>query len=122
MPTASKKKERNYMEYKTIRIVDKQYPEKLKKIYAPPEQLHIMGNENILNQKSIAIIGCRECSTYGANLARKFSYELSKIGINIIFFAISSRKYKSALFFAFNMFTFIYINGIGIAEKDNICK
>ena len=52
------------MEYKTIRIVDKQYPEKLKKIYAPPEQLHIMGNENILNQKSIAIIGCRECSTY----------------------------------------------------------
>lgn len=72
------------MEYKTIRIVDKQYPEKLKKIYAPPEQLHIMGNENILNQKSIAIIGCRECSTYGANLARKFSYELSKIGINII--------------------------------------
>lgn len=52
MPTASKKKERNYMEYKTIRIVDKQYPEKLKKIYAPPEQLHIMGNENILNQKA----------------------------------------------------------------------
>ena len=56
----------------------------IKQIYAPPEQLHIMGNENILNQKSIAIIGCRECSTYGANLARKFSYELSKIGINII--------------------------------------
>ncbi len=72
------------MEYKTIRIVDKLYPEKLKNIYAPPEQLYIIGDETILNKKSIAIIGCRECSTYGANMAKKFSYELSKKGINII--------------------------------------
>ena len=72
------------MEYKIIKINENEYPKKLKKIYAPPQELYVLGNSEILNENSIAIVGCRNCSTYGANMAKKFGYELSKKGINII--------------------------------------
>ena len=42
------------------------------------------GNKKILNDKSIAIIGCRECSIYGKEVANKLAYELSNNKINII--------------------------------------
>ena len=67
-----------------ISIYDKEYPEILKKIYDPPISLYIKGNYNILNQQSLAIIGCRECSEYGIKVAKHFSYQLAKKGINII--------------------------------------
>ena len=38
----------------------------------------------MLNQKSIAIIGCRECTRYGAENAYKFGYELAKENICVI--------------------------------------
>ena len=72
------------MEYKIIKINENEYPKKLKKIYAPPQELYVLGNSEILNENSIAIVGCRNCSTYGANMAKKFGYELSKKGVNII--------------------------------------
>lgn len=72
------------MEIKTIKLGDKNYPEKLANIYKPPSKIYVLGNETILNQKSIAIIGCRKCSKEGANNAYKFAYELSKKGINIV--------------------------------------
>ena len=53
------------MEYKIIKINEKEYPKKLKKIYAPPQELYVLGNSEILNENSIAIVGCRNCSTYG---------------------------------------------------------
>ncbi len=67
-----------------ITIKDNIYPEKLKQIYSPPTVIYIKGNKEILNEKSIAIIGCRDCSTYGKNAAREIAYELSNKGINII--------------------------------------
>lgn len=63
---------------------DNIYPEKLKRIYAPPQKLYVMGNEKILNEKGIAIIGCRKPSKYGIEIAYKFAYGLSKKGINVI--------------------------------------
>ena len=69
---------------KTIKFDDNNYPEKLKKIYNPPKQLYVIGNESILNDFSIAIIGCRKYSEYGKNMAQSISYNLSKEGINII--------------------------------------
>ena len=72
------------MKYEILRMNDKYYPEKLKKIYAPPGELYVLGDKTILDKKSVAVIGCRECSSYGANIAKKLSYELSKKGINIV--------------------------------------
>lgn len=63
---------------------EKNYPEKLRHIYAPPAKLYLLGDENILNKPSIAIIGCRQASDYGKKVAFRFAYELAKQGIVVI--------------------------------------
>lgn len=67
-----------------ITIKDKEYPDKLKVIYDPPIVLYIKGNINILNETSIAIVGCRLCTKYGENIAKKLAYNLSLKNINVI--------------------------------------
>ncbi len=69
---------------KIITIDDKEYPEMLKTIYDYPVSLFIKGDEKILNMPAIAIVGCRECSSYGEKVAQYFAYYLSKKHINII--------------------------------------
>lgn len=76
-----------YMEENNIDIIpimDKSYPQNLKQIYDAPISLYVKGNKEILKDKAIAIIGCREASVYGKKAAKYFGYNLSKIGINII--------------------------------------
>lgn len=67
-----------------ISIEDKQYPSILKEIYDPPICLYIRGNKEILNNKSISIVGCRKATDYGRKVARDFAYNVSKQDINII--------------------------------------
>lgn len=79
-----------YLEYmekngiKMITIEDEEYPQNLRNIYDPPVVLYIKGNEDILKNHSIAIIGSRNCSSYGKQIAKQFAYNLSKNNINII--------------------------------------
>lgn len=63
---------------------DEEYPKILKNIYDPPISLYIRGNKNILNNNSIAIIGCRDCSQYGKNVAKQLAYNISKKNMNIV--------------------------------------
>lgn len=67
-----------------ISIVDREYPETLKEIYDYPISLYIKGNKEILRDRSIAIVGCREASDYGKKVAKYFAYNLARKGINII--------------------------------------
>lgn len=72
---------------KNIRVVtraDKEYPEKLKTIYQPPGVLYVRGQLPREEVPSIAIVGARECSNYGKELALYFANELSKQGVQII--------------------------------------
>lgn len=69
---------------KIIKEDDEIYPKKLKQIYDRPTKLYVEGNLEILNSRSIAIIGARNCSRYGASIAYKFGYELAKRGITVI--------------------------------------
>lgn len=76
-----------YMEKNNVDIIPinvECYPQNLKEIYDPPVSLYIKGNKDILNNKSIAVIGCRDASEYGIKAAKYFSYNLSKEGINIV--------------------------------------
>lgn len=59
-----------------LQIGDKEYPESLKKIYNPPKKLYCIGNIELLNTRIIAMIGSRECSTYGKQMAIKLAKEL----------------------------------------------
>lgn len=77
----------NYMKQNNIELItieDKEYPDKLKLIYDPPIVLYIKGNKKILNEKSVAIVGCRLCTKYGENIAKKLAYNLSLNNINVI--------------------------------------
>lgn len=69
---------------KLITINKKDYPEKLKHIENPPICLYVLGNEKILNEKSIAIVGSRNCSDYGKNVTLSFSYWLAKNNITTV--------------------------------------
>jgi len=69
---------------RTIYQAEKEYPEKLRDIYNPPNKIYLLGQESIFNKPSIAIIGCREASSYGRKMAFEFAYELAKKGIVII--------------------------------------
>lgn len=77
----------NYMKkynIKMITILDKEYPEKLRNIYDKPITLFIKGNTKLLNTKSIAIVGARNCSDYGKKVAVNISYNLAKENICVI--------------------------------------
>lgn len=75
------------MKYKVIKInVDsKYYPERLRNIDSPPKQLYCLGNLELLNYKNnIAMIGSRNCSSYGERVAKEFAYNLAKEDICIV--------------------------------------
>jgi DNA processing protein len=59
---------------------DPDYPELLKEIYDPPIVLYAKGKLDSLKQKTIAIIGTRKPSITGRETARKFAYDLAKLG------------------------------------------
>ena len=67
-----------------ITIEDTEYPNNLKNIYDKPLVLYVKGNKEILKEFSIAVIGCRECSNYGKNVAKNIGYSLAKHNINVI--------------------------------------
>ena len=70
---------------KTINILNKNYPERLKNIYDYPILLFAKGNLDILNsEKIIAIVGTRNCSLYGNKITKEFSYSLAKRGAIIV--------------------------------------
>lgn len=69
---------------KIIKLGEKNYPKQLLHIYNPPKKIFILGNEKILNEFSIAIVGTRKCTKYGEEIAKSLSYNLAKYGINII--------------------------------------
>lgn len=72
------------MNIKIIKIESRLYPEKLRTIKNPPLKLFVLGDETILNSECLSIVGSRNCTEYGAEIARKFAIELSKEGITIV--------------------------------------
>ena len=76
-----------YMEKNNIKMItikDEEYPKKLLNLYDPPSVIYVLGDEGILNNPALAIIGSRKCSEYGKIIAKQFAYNISKQNINII--------------------------------------
>lgn len=65
---------------KIIKIGDKNYPKNLMNIYNPPKQLYVMGDEKILNEFGIGIVGTRMASEYGKKTTIALSYRTCKKG------------------------------------------
>ena len=65
----------------TVTYASKGYPEKLKNIDEPPLVLYTRGDKNLLNKKSISIVGTRKPTIYGRMVTDRFTKELSKAGL-----------------------------------------
>ena len=64
-----------YMQKNNIDIINIDeiyYPKSLREIYDLPISLYIRGNKDILNERNIGIIGCRDCTEYGKKAAKYF--------------------------------------------------
>lgn len=67
-----------------IGIQDERYPKRLKQIYDYPIGFYMRGNQELLDQKALAIIGCRANTTYGEKVTRQLTKELVSHGFTII--------------------------------------
>jgi len=70
-------------EIKKISIEDKNYPKILKKIKNPPKVLYYLG-KILPNEKCFAIVGTRNCSNYGKEVAFQIAKDLAKTGLTIV--------------------------------------
>ena len=71
-------------EIKIIESTDRLYPQKLLEIKDYPKKLYVIGNYKLLNKKSIAIVGSRNCTPYGVKFAKEFANKIAKKGICIV--------------------------------------
>ena len=69
---------------KEIKKEDIEFPLLLKEIKNYPIKLYAAGNIELLREKCIAIVGCRDATNYGKYIARKLSFNISKQGFVIV--------------------------------------
>ena len=69
---------------KLITSSDSIFPSGLTEIDDPPKELYMIGNEGLLNTRSIAIVGSRRCSEYGKKVAMKIASSACTNGFTVI--------------------------------------
>ncbi len=72
---------------KNLKIIDQNspyFPPGLLNLCDCPSKLYALGNDSLLQNMSIAIVGTRACSDYGKSIAKKFAAEISKYNVTII--------------------------------------
>jgi len=67
-----------------ILFFDSRYPEQLKGIYDPPYALYVKGELPDKDCLTIAIVGARECTSYGLHMAREIAGVLAQNNIAVI--------------------------------------
>lgn len=72
------------MSERCILLGEKDYPETLRQIPDAPKKLYIRGNLPAANRPVVAVIGARECSIYGKEMAQWFGRELAGAGVQIV--------------------------------------
>lgn len=80
-------KEYNLISQKRISFVhteSERFPKRIHTIPDPPLALYLKGCLPQENEISIAIIGARDCTRYGSEMAKFFGRELGKVGIQVI--------------------------------------
>ena len=80
VPLEELSKVENRIKSNYLTIIDDNYPEYLKKTYKPPIVLYYYGDISLLDNKlsSIAVVGSRMCTAYGAKWTKKLVGDLPK--------------------------------------------
>lgn len=72
---------------KNIRLItlwDEDYPKRLKNIYDKPVSLYLKGKLPAEDTPAVAIVGARNCSEYGRQMAHFLGRKLAQKGVNVI--------------------------------------
>ncbi|GFK95528.1 DNA processing protein DprA [Fundidesulfovibrio magnetotacticus] len=80
-------KELRAAEGKALQVLgwaDARYPRRLREIPDPPLFLYWSGNVELLDAPAVAVVGSRDCSRYGVDLARRIARELSGQGVTVV--------------------------------------
>jgi len=67
-----------------IRRGDKNYPERLNNLIQPPEVLYCRGDLDLLSRPAIAIVGTRDSTRYGVDIAKRFAKVFAENGVVVI--------------------------------------
>ncbi|HSK16380.1 MAG TPA: DNA-processing protein DprA [Gaiellaceae bacterium] len=61
------------------------YPPLLRELYDPPSRLYLRGGPpDVLARPSVAVVGARSCSPYGAQVARELARALAAAGVVVV--------------------------------------
>lgn len=71
-------------EIRYLSFYNEEYPPRLKALSDPPKHLYIRGGLPEASRHSVGIIGARDCTIYGRDMARLFGYRLAEAGVQII--------------------------------------
>jgi DNA processing protein len=63
---------------------DEVYPELLRQIYDPPIVLYVKGSLTARDKNAVAIVGSRQTTHYGIEVARKLAYQLGYVGVTVV--------------------------------------
>src|SRR3989338_5493903 len=72
------------LKIKIITTLDHDYPKLLKEIYAPPPLLYYLGEFDLNNEFTLAVVGTRKISEYGRQITQQLVADLAAAGITII--------------------------------------
>lgn len=85
---------------KWLTIFDEGYPQLLKQIYDPPIILYYKGQVDVLNTKSLAVVGTRKMTGYGRAVTENFVRGLASAGLTIVSGlarGVDAQAHKSAI-------------------------
>jgi DNA processing protein len=63
---------------------DAEYPELLRQIYDPPIVLYVKGQLLPRDKNAVAMVGSRQTTHYGLEVARKLGYQLAYVGVTVV--------------------------------------
>ncbi len=66
-----------------LALDDAAYPSQLKQIYDPPLILYLRGNEAVISQPGIALVGTRHPTPYGSGMSERLACDLAARGLVI---------------------------------------
>ncbi len=69
---------------RVLTLEDSEYPPSLREIYDPPIVLYVRGSLKSDDHNAIAIVGSRQSTPYGIEVARRLGFQLGHIGITVV--------------------------------------
>ena len=63
---------------------EQEYPTRLREIYDPPPLLYVLGNAELLNKHTVAIVGARRPTPYGNQMAERLARDLAQRGLAVV--------------------------------------